>query len=141
MKRWYVSSDGELLGAVYSSNPGGVPNAAALYPGAHELDVAPPSFKAYWSAEARAWQAAGVAPNEHCIFDYRLRQWVDPRTQQTQWDVVRNQRSALLAASDWTQLPDVPLAMKQAWADYRQALRDITLQPDPFNIIWPTPPS
>ncbi len=54
---------------------------------------------------------------------------------------VRETRNALLSASDWTQLPDVPLAMTQAWADYRQALRDITLQPDPFNIIWPTPPS
>ena len=54
---------------------------------------------------------------------------------------VREKRNALLSASDWTQLPDVPLATKQAWADYRQALRDITLQPDPFSIIWPTPPS
>ena len=53
----------------------------------------------------------------------------------------RAARAELLAASDWTQLPDVPLATKQAWADYRQALRDITGQPGyPLEITWPTPP-
>jgi len=54
--------------------------------------------------------------------------------------VVRAQRNARLSASDWTQLPDVPLATKEAWAAYRQALRDVTLQPDPFAIIWPVSP-
>ena len=29
----------------------------------------------------------------------------------------------------------------QAWRTYRQQLRDVTSQPDPFNIVWPTPPS
>lgn len=143
MKRWYVSADGELLGSVYSSNPEGVPNASALYPGAQEVDIAPPSFKAYWSNEARAWHAAGVAPNEHCIFDYQLRQWVDPRTNESEWAIVRNQRNTLLVQSDWTQFPDVPLSeeRRQQWQAYRQALRDITDQPDPFNIVWPTPPA
>jgi len=39
---------------------------------------------------------------------------------------MRAKRSGLLAASDWTQMPDSPLteAEKQAWAVYRQALRD-----------------
>lgn len=51
-------------------------------------------------------------------------------------------RSQLLAASDWTQLPDVPLAAKTAWAQYRQALRDITAQSGyPMEITWPTAPS
>jgi hypothetical protein len=54
--------------------------------------------------------------------------------------VVRSQRNALLSASDWTQLPDVPLATKETWAAYRQALRDITDQSDPFNIVWPVQP-
>jgi hypothetical protein len=54
--------------------------------------------------------------------------------------VVRAQRNARLSASDWTQLPDVPLATKEAWAAYRQALRDVTLQSDPFAIDWPVAP-
>jgi hypothetical protein len=64
-----------------------------------------------------------------------------PRTPEAAWAATRAQRSQLLQQSDWTQLPDVPLATKDAWAEYRQALRDITEQPDPFNIIWPTPPA
>lgn len=79
-------------------------------------------------------------PNQYCVFNYDTKEWVDPRTNETQWVVVKNQRDKLLAASDWTQLPDVTLANKSEWATYRQELRDITTQIDPFNIIWPTPP-
>lgn len=80
-------------------------------------------------------------PSIHHVFDYATKQWVDPRTTETEWPVVRAERDRRLLASDWTQLPDVPLATKEAWAVYRQALRDITLQPDPFSIAWPTPPA
>lgn len=65
---------------------------------------------------------------------------VEPRPDDGVWPVIRSRRASLLAETDWTQLPDVPLATKTLWAEYRQALRDITLQPDPRNIIWPTPP-
>ena len=59
-----------------------------------------------------------------------------------QWDAVRADRNARLSVSDWTQLADVPLdeAEKAAWATYRQALRDVTTQVDPFEITWPTAP-
>lgn len=54
----------------------------------------------------------------------------------------KRERSRLLAESDWTQLPDVPLATKAAWATYRQALRDITGQPGfPAVVEWPVPPT
>lgn len=56
-----------------------------------------------------------------------------------QWRIVRLERNISLAASDWTQLPDAPVDAA-AWAEYRQALRNITMQPDPFNIVWPTTP-
>ena len=79
-------------------------------------------------------------PTGHHIFDYSIKQWVDPRTPETEWPLVRAERDRRLLASDWTQLPDVPLATKEAWTVYRQALRDITLQPDPFSITWPQPP-
>ncbi len=56
--------------------------------------------------------------------------------------VARYQRTQLLSASDWTQLPDVPLETKTAWAAYRQALRDVTAQPGfPLNVEWPIQPS
>lgn len=54
---------------------------------------------------------------------------------------VRAQRDKLLAASDWTQLPDVALSDKTEWATYRQELRDVSQQEGfPFNVIWPQPP-
>ena len=77
-------------------------------------------------------------PNGEFEFDYKTETW-EPNVQM-QWAMVKSQRNQLLAASDWTQLPDVPLATKEAWATYRQALRDITNQPDPFTIQWPAQP-
>jgi hypothetical protein len=54
---------------------------------------------------------------------------------------IRFRRSALLKESDWTQLPDVPQTTRDAWATYRQALRDITLQSGfPTSINWPVTP-
>jgi hypothetical protein len=60
-----------------------------------------------------------------------------------QWKVVRSERGTKLQSCDWTMLSDVPLApsVKTEWETYRQALRDITDQSDPFNIVWPTPPA
>jgi hypothetical protein len=53
-----------------------------------------------------------------------------------QWTVIRAERNKLLVESDWTQLPDAS-ADAAAWATYRQALRDITEQDNPFSIVWP----
>jgi len=59
-----------------------------------------------------------------------------------QWSTVRADRNQRLASCDWTQLPDSPLSVDQKaqWASYRQALRDVTQQSDPFAIVWPTAP-
>lgn len=56
---------------------------------------------------------------------------------------MRQQRDALLAQCDWTQLPDSPLseAKKSEWQTYRQALRDLPANiTDIDNIVWPTKP-
>lgn len=57
----------------------------------------------------------------------------------TQWSMIRSQRNQMLKDSDWTQVADVPVD-KTVWATYRQGLRDITTQADPFNIDWPKAP-
>jgi hypothetical protein len=81
-------------------------------------------------------------PVSHMEFDYVTGQWVDRRSETEISYRATSQRNALLAGSDWTQLPDVPLATKAIWAIYRQALRDITDQPGyPYGVIWPTPPT
>ena len=73
--------------------------------------------------------------------------WVSLRTDEMRlaekWIEIRELRDKMLSQSDWTTLPDVPMAneMRQSWASYRQQLRDITLQADPFSIVWPIAPS
>ena len=53
---------------------------------------------------------------------------------------IRAERDAKLQASDWTQGADSPVD-KEAWATYRQALRDITDQETfPESVIWPEVP-
>ena len=59
--------------------------------------------------------------------------------QNQDWSAIRQERNRLLAESDWTRLDDAT-ADKDAWAIYRQALRDITLQPNPLEVQWPVPP-
>jgi hypothetical protein len=58
------------------------------------------------------------------------------------WSFIRERRTIKLKECDWTQLSDSPLTpeKKEEWQIYRQALRDITFQPNPFNIIWPDEP-
>ena len=63
---------------------------------------------------------------------------------EAQWNSVRAQQSDLLYKSDWTcSVVDPPapiLAQRDQWIAYRAALRDVTTQSDPFNIVWPSPP-
>jgi hypothetical protein len=80
-----------------------------------------------------------LKPNDYSVFDYALKQWV--QNENIAIIDVSQKRQRLLYSTDWTQLPDVLSEKKQAWAEYRQALRDITSQEGyPFNVIWPTKP-
>ena len=83
---------------------------------------------------------------------------VPPTTEQVSRSI-KSQRNALLVASDWTQLPDVPESIKAEWATYRQALRDFPQQAgfpwydsvvaetdygfaiETANSPWPVPPT
>jgi hypothetical protein len=56
----------------------------------------------------------------------------------------RDDRNALLATTDWTQLADAALTVekKAEWAQYRQALRDIPNKPNfPWVVDLPVRPS
>ena len=48
-------------------------------------------------------------------------------TNEQKWDQIRLWRNAALNASDWTMHTDAPTD-KTAWAEYRQALRDLPAQ-------------
>jgi hypothetical protein len=58
-----------------------------------------------------------------------------------QWTSVRAQQKQKLYESDWTcSVTDYEVPNKADWVAYRQALRDVTTQTDPFNIEWPVAP-
>jgi hypothetical protein len=67
----------------------------------------------------------------------------DPEEIPNDWlyERMRLRRDSLLAASDWTQLPDAPID-QAAWATYRQQLRDFpsTWAPGP-TVEFPEPPT
>jgi hypothetical protein len=56
------------------------------------------------------------------------------------WEEIRQTRNELLLECDWTQLSDIPQSTKDSWSSYRQELRDVTSQSNPYNIIWPNKP-
>ena len=56
---------------------------------------------------------------------------------------VRSQRDALIKQTDWMVIraQETSVAMDVKWAEYRQALRDITSQDGfPSNVTWPVDP-
>lgn len=88
------------------------------------IEGAPSIVAGVWT---QTWQVIDYQPDE---MEQRIRE---------KWSDIRDTRNELLAASDWTQLADAPVD-PFAWITYREALRDITLQADPFNLTWPVAP-
>jgi hypothetical protein len=86
-------------------------------------------------------------------FDKNLDQWIEvlktqqeieaEETQRTQLQAekVRVERNRLLIESDWTQGRDIPDAIAELWAAYRQELRDVPQQEGfPWEVNWPEKP-
>ena len=78
---------------------------------------------------------------EETARDAEEQAWADGAPARRMADL-RRQRDQLLAETDWMGNSDV--TMSDAWATYRQALRDITSQTPSddllSNITWPTKP-
>lgn len=57
-------------------------------------------------------------------------------------DIMRAHRNRLLADSDWTQTADNPTGNAEAWATYRQQLRDFPATWTPGETAnFPDPPT
>lgn len=55
--------------------------------------------------------------------------------------LMRGERDRLLAETDWTQTNDAPVD-REAWATYRQALRDFPATWEPSETVeFPDPPA
>lgn len=58
------------------------------------------------------------------------------------WLEIRDHRNTLLSECDWTQFQDSPITGSKLteWQTYRQELRDLTTNENPFTLVWPTQP-
>ena len=58
------------------------------------------------------------------------------------WEQIRSQRDSLLKDSDWSVASDAnPKPSKEAWLDYRKALRDVPQTfSKPEEVVWPSKP-
>lgn len=99
-----------------------------------------------WWDGAR-WHDKPQQPSIHHQWAWAEYEWQDMRTAEQKdaqaWEKVRGLRDALLTATDWRVIKaqETGLPLDSAWVAYRQALRDITQQPDPQNIVWPEVPA
>jgi hypothetical protein len=127
---------------VFSSNApatdGYITNNLALHPGAEVLRdefVYSPEF--YYVSEDGNILQRPEKPDEAAV--WADRKWVIDTIEKER--LIRLKRDGLLAESDWTQRPDVALPPRDAWATYRQALRDLPEQPGfPLEVGWPVRP-
>ena len=88
-----------------------------------------------------------LVPGDLSIFAYRVNKMDDGSVTlvpnvEWGWTQVRAQQRQKLYESDWTcSVTDYEVPNKADWVAYRQALRDVTTQADPFAIVWPQRPS
>ena len=81
-----------------------------------------------------------LTPEEEAELDARVAAFEARRLEELPAEV-RVQRDRLLAATDWTHMLDVSQDIRDLWAPYRQALRDVPQQPGfPTDVTWPTKP-
>lgn len=60
---------------------------------------------------------------------------------QAKWAQIREYRDSELKASDWTQGSDVPESIKNPWATYRNALRNLPQDfGNPDDVVFPEKP-
>lgn len=61
------------------------------------------------------------------------------KSEEELWVEIRIERDKRLASCDWTQVADARVD-QQAWAQYREELRDLPDNINPRSFTWPTPP-
>ena len=97
------------------------------------IDTNPAIFKLYPQVAIIRGEVAYDADGNEVAYDLQA------VTAQAQKDACKAQAKALLAASDWSVLPDVQITNKAAFDNYRAILRGYVISPvtDP---TWPTEP-
>jgi hypothetical protein len=100
----------------------------------------PPSGFSYGSTYESIIFPEGYEKPPKEEFEAKLQELIDAQP----WKELRTERNKRIAQADYLAIPDYPHPTeetKQAWLDYRQALRDLPANTtDPENPAWPTPP-
>lgn len=86
------------------------------------------NYKVVWETESAQWNTLELTKQEK---DFKI---------QERWNLIRQERDEMLKASDITALREIEIngVVSEELKVYRQALRDITLQESPLNIVWPS---
>lgn len=147
MKKYaLVNSEGQIEGSVELSDPSidleGIVSSGLTH---HEIDFNKDISKStcLWWWNGVEWAARDAQPTELHVWTSGT--WAPDVD--ALWEYIRAQRTKLLSASDWTQLPDASItdAEKALWTTYRQQLRDMP-QDMPnaqtlLDINWPLSPT
>lgn len=97
----------------------------------------------YWDFNTSDWADREQSPGQY--YYWGGTSWVFDHSKILL--IIKSERHRKLVSTDWTQLPDSPLSedMKNAWAGYRQELRDITDVLDGIesldDVPWPDAPA
>ena len=136
----YDSKTGQPFGSMMPADPELL--AANIRPG-HDWLVMPhrpPDLGTFYvDIKTKRLIDIPTAPDLHYTWNWKHHAWrIDTDAAAA---AIRGQRDQLLAESDWTQGSDLPDHIRVPWANYRNALRDITKQATfPTSVIWPQKP-
>tara|TARA_R100000995_G_C3474692_1_gene120252 strand:- start:132 stop:410 length:279 start_codon:yes stop_codon:yes gene_type:complete len=83
-------------------------------------------------------ERVALTAEEEALRDAEEAAWESTGKIEAAWRTVRNERNTLISETDWWASSDLTITDEQR--AYRQALRDVPSQSDPFNITWPTKP-
>lgn len=97
MIRVFIAHNGAILnviGGTFEQIELNTPVGSAFI----DVDIKPDS-SAYWDAVSEQFVSIGDPPSHVCIFDYDVKQWIDPRTldeyKADKWRALKQQRDAL----------------------------------------------
>ena len=97
MIRYLLNQNGSIISSISGVNDLidlNTPSSAVYVD--HEIPV---SMTDYWDFDLHQFVSIGEPPSPHHVFDYSIKQWVDPRTldeiKNQKWQEIKRQRDAL----------------------------------------------
>ena len=104
-----------------------------------KIDGVPGDIPNSWYAPNNLCVASEPPTDEPGKWKHTNGTW-EEYTQADKAQDIRQERDALISATDYMMMPDYPMseADRDALRAYRQALRDVPEQPDfPNSVVWP----